>query len=134
MKQKLKIFLLIWVLLMVFPLAWVVRFNPKLDIWFNTVFAPEWVHIVAHITLFMVIGLLIPWVFFQKSPVKSKLWKTTLVVLGIGIVQEIFQLLVKQRAFDFREVFDLVVDLGASVVGFGFYFLLSKIPSRKEKK
>lgn len=117
---------------MVLPMVWVVRINPRLDLWFNTFFAPEWMHVFAHIVLYIVVGVLTPWVLFDQLPIKKTLPRTLLVVLGIGIVQEIFQLLVKQRGFGRNEIFDLLIDVFASMIGFFLYWLFfRKIPAQK---
>ncbi|MAT43461.1 MAG: hypothetical protein CL609_14085 [Anaerolineaceae bacterium] len=132
MKQKTKIFLFAWILILILPMVWVVRINPRLDLWFNTFFAPEWMHIVAHILLFIVVGFLVPWVLFDQSPIKTTLKNTVWVVLGIGLIQEVFQLVVKQRGFGRNEVFDLLIDLIASLTGFFLYWIFfRKISARK---
>ncbi len=133
MKQKTKFFLFAWIFILILPMVWVVRINPRLDLWFNTFFAPEWMHIFAHIILYIVVGLLTPWVLFDHTPFIKALLKTILVVFGIGVVQEIFQLVVKQRGFGRNEVFDLLIDILASLVGFFLYWLFfRKIPAEKQ--
>ncbi len=132
MKQKTKYFLLAWIVILILPMVWVVRINPQLDLWFNTFFAPEWMHVFAHWVLYMVVGLLTPWVFFDHLSFKKALPGTLLVVLGVGLVQETFQLMVKQRGVGRNEIFDLMIDLLASTLGFLLYWLLlKKIPTRK---
>lgn len=131
MKQKTKLFLLFWIILMIFPAAWAVRINPRLDLWFNTIFAPEWVHILAHVFLFLVVGYLIPWIAFEKKPLNFAFFATISIGLLIGITQELFQLLIKQTSFGTKEIFDLFIDLFAVSLGFLVFWNLKKIRTKK---
>ncbi|PKO17835.1 MAG: hypothetical protein CVU39_04960 [Chloroflexi bacterium HGW-Chloroflexi-10] len=117
-------FLFGWIVVMVTPAAWIFRVNPALNEWFNTVFAPEWVHIAAHLILFYVVGILSQLLLFQHlNPLRAFLY-TLAMVFSIGLVQEFFQLLVKGRPIGPNEFFDLTVDLSACLLSFLTVLLL----------
>lgn len=126
MKKKLKYFILGWALLIVLPAAWIVRINPNLDRWFNTFFAPEYMHIISHILLFLVVGFVFPWVLFENQKTSKALIFTLILVFILAGFQEFFQLIVKQRPLNLNEFFDLFVDLSASGAGFWLYWRMQK--------
>ena len=130
MKKNFKIVLFILIGLVIFPAAWGVKINPTLNSWFNTVFAAEWAHILAHFILFLILGFLCQYVLFNEMPFVRAWILTVVFVAAVGTFQEIFQLLVKQRGFQFPEVFDLLVDISSSTLG----LLLYRFVARWRKK
>ena len=126
MKKKLKYFILGWALLIVLPAAWIVRINPNLDRWFNTFFAPEYMHIILHILLFLVLGFVFPWVIFENQKTSKALLFTLLLVFILACFQEFFQLVVNQKPINHNEFFHLFFDLSASGAGFWLHLRLIK--------
>ncbi|MBN2500060.1 MAG: VanZ family protein [Anaerolineales bacterium] len=115
--------LMLWVIGMVFPINWLRRVSPTFRQHYDPLVPLEWVHIIMHTLLFVVLTLLLIYVF--QLPLNRR---TVLIVLGtllaVGIFQEILQLQTKNRPFMWYEVYDLAVDLAAGVLGLGLAGLI----------
>ena len=122
--------LILWLVGMIFPVNWLRRVSPTFRQHYDPLVPLEWVHIVMHTLLFVVLTLLLIYVF--QLPLNRR---TVLIVLGtllaVGIFQEILQLQTKNRPFMWYEVYDLAVDLAAGVLGLG---LAGLIWGRDEEK
>lgn len=99
-------------------MAWLARFVPGYDEFFNFVFGPVWMHWVSHALLFAVLSflllsLLVPrgWAF------SSRVALVLAIVLIVAWLQESIQLWSKGRAWGGDEWFDMMVDVGGALVG-----------------
>ena len=115
--------LLFWLVGTIFPINWLRRVSPAFRQYYDPLVPLEWVHIVMHTLLFMILALLLIYVF--QLPLNRR---TVLIVLGtllvVGVFQEILQLQTKNRPFMWYEVYDLAVDLAAGVLGLGLAGLI----------
>ena len=57
--MKRHLFLIFWTVGMLLPMAWFVQVSPAAYRLFNTLFSPAWMHIVMHILLYAVLGVLL---------------------------------------------------------------------------
>jgi hypothetical protein len=122
-----RIFLLIWLIGILFPIAWIGRFSSWFQGYFEVLFAREWVHIVMHIMLFAGLAILI--LFASDLPLTWKGLRWILLIsLGVGVVQEYLQQ-VSGHIPDLRwnSLLDLGVDLGGAILGFGAAIIYQKM-------
>jgi hypothetical protein len=118
--DKQKILLMVWLVGILVPLHWLERFVSKLRQVYWMLTGSEPVHVIGHLILFSGLVILILQVFQLPFNTRTAIW-LILLVLVMGLVQEYFQLQVKERAFGWPEVFDLGVDLAAGAVGWAVY-------------
>jgi hypothetical protein len=105
--------LLLWLVGILFPMAWASRFHASWNEWFNRVFAPTWVHILMHAVLYAVLALGLNLLLGGHLSM-CQLWG---IVLLVAFAQEGLQLLGAARLPAWSEVFDLVVDGGGAAIG-----------------
>jgi hypothetical protein len=99
------------------PVAWLSTFNIGVNRIFNFLFAPEWVHVVAHMLLFGLLTWVICMIVNQKGwPVKFS-W-VAMGVFAIGFAQEGMQMVTRHAPFGYPVLFDLVVDLCGAGIGY----------------
>jgi VanZ family protein len=128
MRTRLGLFL--WLLGLLFPMAWLGRLSVTYRSVFDAVFGPEWVHVVMHAALYFVLAILLARVL--RMPLDWRgVWLIMAIVLGVGILQEFFQLFGQgvdplQRAAQFGACFDLGVDLAGSLLGLSVLVLFKK--------
>lgn len=111
--------LAIWVVGILFPIAWIGRFSSRFQGYFEVLFSREWVHIIMHIVLFAGLAILI--LFVSDLPLTWKgLGWILLITLAVGVMQEIFQQ-ISGHIPDWRwnSLLDLGVDLSGAILGFG---------------
>lgn len=82
--------LLLWLVGILFPMVLVGKIWPAFGNVFDSLFAPDWVHVVMHALLYSVLGFLIA-SFIPLVSLKPVLLSSFLLLL-IGIVQESLQL------------------------------------------
>lgn len=105
--------LLLWLVGILFPMAWVSRSVSVWNEWFNRVFAPTWVHIIMHAALYAVLALGLSWLL-EGRLCKWQLWE---IVLLVAFAQEGLQLWGAARLPAWSEVFDLMVDTSGAAIG-----------------
>jgi len=126
--KRQRVLLFLFVLAIIFPLNWLREESAFLRTHLDPGLAPEWVHVIAHLTLFSLLVFFILRVFHLPVDLKT-LMILLAVVLAVGMAQELLQLPTKGRAFGGPEVFDLGVDLLGGTLGYRFYlFYLRKKP------
>jgi|APSaa5957512622_1039677.scaffolds.fasta_scaffold78155_1 VanZ family protein len=112
-----------WLLVILFPTAWLARQTRVTGYWFET-FTPEWVHIVAHTTIFAALTMMVLSVFPRH-------WlafvATLLLALFVGILQEGIQVAAAGMRPGWEEVFDLCVDLFGALCGMTLVILTRTI-------
>ena len=119
--------LLVWLIGLLFPLAWLGNFSTSYRRGFDAVFGPEWVHIVMHTALFAGLSILLAIVL----DLRLHRWGVLIVLsltLGVAILQESIQLFSQGAAFSqakalSRAIFDLGIDLLGSLLGLGALYL-----------
>ncbi len=116
--MKRKWLLLLWLVGILAPMAWLARFIPGYDQLFNFVFGPVWMHWLSHALLFAVLAFLL---LTLLVPQEGRRWPRVAMVLGIVLLtafaQERIQLWYKARAWGGDEWFDLGVDLMGATAG-----------------
>ena len=107
-----------------FPIGWLGQQLPPVDAGLSLFFGSVAAHAVAHTTIFFTVGMVVLLTFpaLQRMPVRY-----TLLMLSLGVAQEAFQLLYKQRPL----VFDDFRDLASDAVGFVVAFVVVKAGSRE---
>jgi hypothetical protein len=110
--------LLLWLLGILAPMAWLARFIPGYDQLFNFIFGPAWMHWVSHALLFAVLSFLLLTLLVPKGRIRwSRVALAFLFVLAVAWTQERIQLWYKARAWGGDEWFDLGVDFAGALVG-----------------
>ena len=113
--MKRNLFLILWILGILMPMAWLVRPSPMAYRLFNTLFSPAWMHIVMHTLLFAVLGALL--IQRLSGTLARRIGFTLALVLGAAILQEGFQLLSRQSVLHPDNLFDIGVDLLGGLLG-----------------
>ncbi len=113
-----------------FPAAWLRQFSTSYRRTFDSIFAPEWMHILLHMALFGILAILL--VITLRIPLNRRTAVGVLLaILVIGMLQEGLQLLThaslltRPLAFG-GPVFDLGVDLAGASLGLAALLLLRK--------
>ncbi len=113
--MKRNLFLILWILGILMPMAWLVRPSPMAYRLFNTLFSPAWMHIVMHTLLFAVLGALL--IQRLSGTFARRIGFTLALVLGAAILQEGFQLLSRQSVLHPDNLFDIGVDMLGGLLG-----------------
>jgi VanZ family protein len=111
-----RIWLVVWIIGILFPMEFLARVWPAFGRVFNPIFSPDWVHIVMHTLLYAVLVFLLA----QMIPPVSR--NAILILMGLGLLvgclQEGLQLV---SAWVWPgwppEILDLSVDLLGAVIG-----------------
>ena len=115
MKRKgLMVFLALWVVGILFPMAWASGRSPVMNLWFERIFSPPWMHVVMHAGLYAVLAVMGAMLARQFG---RPLYFGLAGVLVIGILQEVIQTTLAGRAVGGGELFDLGVDLSGGLLG-----------------
>ena len=116
--------LLLWIIGILAPMAWLARFIPGYDALFTFIFGPPWMHWISHAFLFAVLAFL---VLTLMRPLGGKQfwWRALgvfLLVLIVAFLQERLQLWYKLRPWGSDESFDLMVDGVGSALGAAIFW------------
>ena len=119
-----RLWLFLWILGILFPMAFLGSLWPAFGHVFNAVFSPGWMHVAMHAFLYAVL------VFLLSQWIKPTAIKSIVILFGlvlfVGCLHESFQILAITRWTGFvqgivetwpAEVFDLIVDLCGAVLG-----------------
>ena len=117
--MKLRLAVALWIIGILFPLAWFSRMNPAANSLFNTVFASNWTHIVLHAMLYIVLAIGLTLIWGGKPKVIQ--WKLLWVVLLVGLTQEALQVLPFRELPGLDAAFDVLVDLTGGTIGLLLY-------------
>jgi hypothetical protein len=120
MHVRARLVLLLWLVGILFPMAWLGRFSPAYRRAFDSIFAPDWMHWIMHALLFG--GLVALFFIILRLNLDHKMaWIALALGLGVGCLQETFQAL-SQGSFSLAgSVFDLWVDLGGDSWGWEWF-------------
>jgi hypothetical protein len=112
--------LLVLLALALFPFGWLAELWPIFNTALGRLFPTATEHAVGHTTLFFCLGLLALTVI---PALRARPWGYLALILLVGMGQESFQLLYKQRPFVFDDARDLVTDLFGALVAFALVWL-----------
>lgn len=98
-------------------MAWLGDNSEPFRRWFDATFKPEWMHILAHLVLYAVLVILLVTVFGLPLDRRAAL-KMIVLVLVVGISQELLQALDKGEFYLMGVVFDLGIDIAGGALGF----------------
>ncbi len=115
-RMRNRLWTVLWLAGILFPMAFLGRIWPSFGRLFDTVFSPDWMHIVMHAFLYAVLAwLLAAWI----EPVSVRAVSILLgIVLLVGCFQEGLQWLASQRGARWSaSAFDLMVDAAGVAVG-----------------
>jgi hypothetical protein len=120
-----RLWIILWVLGILFPMAFLGTLWPACGRLFDAVFRPAWTHVVMHALLYAVLGLLLAQWLKPDSP------RRVAILLGIaclvGCLQEAAQLVSAGVWPGWGpEAFDLGVDLSGACLGLLLARFLSK--------
>ena len=120
-----RIFLSLWIILTLFPLAWIGHFSSSFREVYNALFGAEWVHWVMHAGLYAGLAILIISTF-NKQASKKDLIIVLSAALGLGLAQEGLQLLTYVEILEWNSLLDLGVDLLGALIGFSVFFFYKR--------
>ena len=132
--MKRHLFLIFWTVGILFPMAWLVRASPVGFRLFNTLFSPEWMHIVMHSLLFAVLSALLMQSLYGRLAAKGGVGVVLVLVLGVGLLQEGIQLFSEQRLLHGNNFFDIGVDMLGGVLGVLVALRLRKMAARLARR
>ncbi len=128
--------LLAWLVSILLPMAWFVRFSESYQQVFNFIFGPPWMHVVTHAVLFAVLAYLLAVIASKVVGGQSNgrvivvMAIVVIAALLIALLQEVIQLGYKGRPFGYAEVFDLGVDMAGVCLGLTFFWWRNGRPGR----
>jgi len=80
----------IWVILILFPIAWLGTLSPASEAFIDWLLEPEWLHVVMHLIIYA--GLVILVIAKQRHEGKEISLKALIaLILGVGLLQELLQ-------------------------------------------
>jgi len=120
-RTRIRWFVVLWLIGILFPVAWFSSLTTETTAWFNQVFGPLWVHIVMHAGLYLVLALCLAWLAGDHW---RQRWPLILAaVVLVGVLQEMVQMWGAGRWPGADEVFDLTVDVSGGLIGLGLFAL-----------
>lgn len=123
------LFLVVWVLVMIFPVGWFVGKLPFGYHFFNQVFKYEWAHIAGHLVIFIVLGVVLSRILRERFPKHSVRYQFAWlfgIVIVVAAAQETFQIVTMNRTFGTAELFDFATDLLGALIGASSEQLLAR--------
>ncbi len=127
--MKRYIILAAWCLAIIVPTALFGRYSPAIRRAFNSIFSPPWVHVLMHLALFAVLVVIL----FRALSLPLT-WRTMLIVsgviIGVGLLQEVFQAIEQGYFLPLGALADLAVDLSGGVIGMVIIYGLTAAKSR----
>jgi hypothetical protein len=131
--KRAKIWLLILLLGILFPMAWPGKFSEKYRQIFNAVFSPEWMHWLMHAVLYAGLAILLLRVFDLRSNHQTAFAVLGMVLL-VGIIQEGMQLWSGVQSLRWNSLFDLGVDLTGAGLGLLTLGIAQNLSIKSEQK
>jgi hypothetical protein len=119
-----RIILTIWLVCILFPLAWIGRVSDGSKQFMDWLLEPEWLHVVMHFVIYAGLAILLSSVR-QDGP-GIPVVQLIAVVLVVGFFQELLQYLSDAGWFFPRSavldsIFDLGVDLAGALTGLALF-------------
>jgi hypothetical protein len=75
-----RIWFILWIIGILFPMAFLGTIWPAFGHLFNTVFAPDWMHVIMHTFLYAVLGILL------THRIKSFSIRSALIIMGLALL------------------------------------------------
>lgn len=119
-QKRWRILLLIWITGILLPIAWLSQQWAPAARLFNQWTEPEWVHIVMHLFLYAVMT----WILCSLSPLKPGWQKGFLIlvlIFGIALLQESFQVLMLGMRIGTFELLDFGIDIAGVALGYSLW-------------
>ena len=131
--MRTRFWILVWVLGILFPMAFLGRLWPVFGRLFNKVFAPTWMHMLMHSFLYAVLGILLT---LLLRPVTLKSYGMLFgLLLLVGICHEAIQLVAAWTWPGWgEELFDLGVDLIGGGMGVGLGSVILAIANARSSR
>ncbi|MEA3350482.1 MAG: hypothetical protein U9Q82_07675 [Chloroflexota bacterium] len=107
----------LWLIGILFPMAWLGRLSARYQQVFDAIFTPGWVHVSMHLVLYAGLMILLATVL-DRSITRQTLIRYLFGVLVVGFLQEGFQLFSAVQVFGWNTIFDLGIDLIGALIGF----------------
>ena len=119
-RPALQTLILLWLIGILFPMAFLGNLWPAFGKVFNAVFAPGWMHLLMHALLYAVLGFLLAiWI----RPISAKHFLSLAgVIFLVGCLHETLQLLTAGTWPGLLpELYDLMVDVSGATLGMGLW-------------
>jgi hypothetical protein len=119
-RPALRTLILLWLIGILFPMAFLGSLWPAFGKVFNAVFAPGWMHLLMHALLYAVLGFLLAiWI----RPISAKHFLSLAgVIFLVGCLHETLQLLTAGTWPGLLpELYDLLVDVSGAALGMGLW-------------
>lgn len=119
--MRLWITLALWIMAILFPLAWLGYVFPQSKAFLDRLMAPEWLHVVMHVLIFAGMVILLQSVQARRGRRFSNQALLGIVIL-VGVLQEFFQIAggpawFYPAAAIRRSLYDLGIDLLGGLAG-----------------
>lgn len=114
------VILFLWILGILFPMAWLTCFSPVYSWVFEHLFNPLWMHVLMHAFLLAVLSYLLAHRMGRRMAMAPKprlMFGVLIFVLMIALSQEGIQLLYKARLPGMDELLDVGIDLAGGSLG-----------------
>ena len=126
-----RITLLVWIAMIIFPLAGLGWLYPGLLVRFNTLFRSHAAHVLMHAALFAGLVVLLLAAFNMKPGLRA-MAVSCLAILVVAGLQEWLQTLSQGFFPVLGTLYDLAVDFLGGVVGYGVYVILTSDKVRQQ--
>ncbi|MEW6093294.1 MAG: hypothetical protein AB1531_04930 [Chloroflexota bacterium] len=119
-RPALRTLILLWLIGILFPMAFLGSLWPALGKVFNAVFAPGWMHLLMHAVLYAVLGFLLA---IGIKPISAKHFLSLAgVIFLVGCLHKTLQLLAAGIwPGPLPELYDLLVDVSGAALGMGLW-------------
>lgn len=128
------VILLLWILGILFPMAWLTHFSSVYGHLFEHLFNPLWTHVLMHAFLFAVLAYLLAHHMERRTamtPGSRVVLGVLALVLAITLLQEGIQLLYKARSPGVDELLDVGIDVAGGSLGvMAFWWQAQKVFNR----
>lgn len=124
-QRSLRTLILLWIIGILFPMAFLGKLWPSFGSVFEAIFEPNWMHILMHGLLYAILGFLLT-LWLKPVSIKAVLLLLGLSLL-VGLLHEGLQLLTAHLWPGLLpELFDLGVDLAGAALGIGIGSVVSR--------
>ena len=125
MRVKKGFILILWLLGILFPMAWLGNFWADYRRIFDTIFAPEWMHRLMHAFLYAGLAIFLVSIFDLPLDLKTVLFILGIVLL-VGLIQEGLQFFSAVQILTWNSLFVLGMDMIGAGIGLGIIWGIRK--------
>lgn len=119
----------LWLIGILFPMAWFGNHSAEYKRIFDAAFSPEWMHWVMHAILYAGLAVLVM-VVLDRSVTISSLGLILVITLVVGGLQEGWQILAGVQILRWNTLFDLGIDSLGAIIGFGGFALIYSLRTK----